>query len=147
MKNHFDKITRQPSDESTKPPADVLGLAYPYVVQQLVPIVGLIHQVVIEDAQPHHPAAPDTASGIHWRGTGDAWLVVTRPADRHETDMEREARIADFLAAFAAHHGRVMCLVTADDRCLYIRPSGQRVASSKIPRDGLLLLLSSISIT
>lgn len=123
----------KPSD-----PAEVLSLSYPYIVQKLVKIVSLIHEVKFEIANDESPP------GIYWRGEGDAWLIVSRTADDAATAAEVELRILSFLEAEVAKNGRELCLVQSGKACVYLRRDGRRQASEIIPTEGLQLLVSSM---
>ncbi|MEY4630051.1 MAG: hypothetical protein RIQ81_171 [Pseudomonadota bacterium] len=140
MGSHFDVIQKQSPNRDKNP----LQLSYPYVVQRLVKIVALIHEVVTEPATRAADTAAPVATAIHWRGRGDAWLVVPRRDDATETPAQLEERIIKFLQGEVARNGREMCLVTSDTSCIHIRQDGRLEPSDKIPQEGLLLLISSM---
>lgn len=135
MGSSFDIVEKLPEDKDKRDP----GLDYPYVVQRLLDVIGVIHEVVVVEAGEANPP------GIRWRGPGDAWMVVTRASDNVESREELETRMVTFLKDFATRNGRQMCLVTSEKSCIYFKPSGEIVNSEQIPKKGLLLLLSSMA--
>lgn len=141
MKNRFDVVQKQSKDAVQKS----LELSYPYVVQRLVKIVGLIHEVVFENTATHKQVSIHPHNNeIHWRGRGDAWLVVPQMDDGTEYRDLTEHRIINFLQGEVARNGREMCLVTSETSCIYIHRDGRVERSETVPREGLLLLISSM---